>query len=287
MEIGVLPPYRSGIGGDPAAMRRFAGTAEAAGVDVLYLVEHVAVASDYEGVYPYSESGRMPLPDDCAIPDPLEVIGFLAGVTTRLRFGTGVLVAPHHHPLVLAKRLATLDVFSGGRVDVGFGVGWMREEIEATGGDFSSRGRRTTEMLAALRTALDDDPATFLGEFFSFESMRVHPRPTRRIRLDVGGHGEPAARRAGRVGDGFHPLGLDTETLAQRWALARRTAEEHHRDPDELSLSVTLPIGGLDEQKMEAMGELGVGRIVCSTAVADGAELSEQLEAVVRAARDV
>ncbi len=279
--LGVLPPYRSGLAGDPAALAGFASLAESAGVDALYLVEHVAVAADYTDGYPYSESGRMPLPEDCPIPDPLEVTAWLAALTTTLRFGTGVLVAPHHDPLVLAKRLATLDMVSGGRVDAGFGVGWMREEVEATGADFSTRGRRTTEMLRALRCALDEDPASFDGEFFSFEAMRVHPRPGRRIRLDVGGHGEAAARRAGTVGDGFHPLGLDDETLAARWALVRSTAEDAGRDPADLRLSVTLPVGAIDRSTVDRMRSLGVEQIVISTAATGGQELAEQLEAAV------
>jgi probable F420-dependent oxidoreductase len=279
--IGVLPPYRSGVVADPAWITDFALAAEAAGVESLYLVEHVAVAAGYAEAYPYSDTGRMPLPDDCPIPDPLELTAFLAARTTALRFGTGVLVGPHHHPLVLAKRLATLDVLSGGRVSAGFGVGWMREEVESTGADFSTRGRRTTELLAALRAALDDDPATHHGEFFDFTAMRVHPRPTGRIRLDVGGHSEAAARRAGRLADGLHPLGLDDATLQQRWDLARRSAEEAGRDPEELELSVTLGLGGVDTATVARLRRMGVHRIVCSAAGADGAAIEPGLRAAV------
>ncbi|MEZ5239129.1 MAG: TIGR03619 family F420-dependent LLM class oxidoreductase [Microthrixaceae bacterium] len=285
MDLGMLPPYRSGIGAEPDAMVELARLAESNGVSTLYAVEHVAVAAGYAQDYPYSADGRMPLGENCPIPDPLELIGFLAAHTSTLRFSTGVLVGPHHHPLVLAKRLVTLDCLSGGRVDVGVGVGWMREEIESTGADFGSRGRRTTELIAALRTALDDDPATHRGEFFSFEQMRVHPRPSRRIRIDVGGHGERAAVRAGRVGDGFHPLALDEETLRSRWALARDTAAAHGRDPDALSLAVTLPVSGIDGPALERLASLGVSRVVCSTATTDPGELAEQLAAAGEAVR--
>ncbi|MFV0318365.1 MAG: LLM class F420-dependent oxidoreductase [Microthrixaceae bacterium] len=285
MQLGVLPAYRSGLVGDPDSLVRFATSVESAGIDTLYLVEHVAVAANYAGEYPYSDTGRMPLPEDCPIPDPLELTAFLAAHTEGLFFSTGVLVAPHHHPLVLAKRLATLDLVSGGRVDAGFGIGWMREEVEATGASFATRGRRTTEMLRALRCALDDDPASFEGEFFSFDDMRVHPRSGRRIRLDVGGHGEAAARRAGMVGDGYHPLGLDDSTLASRWALVCRTAEEHGRDPSDLDLSVTVPLSNLDHAVLGRLEEIGVGRVVLSTAGVFGAELEEPLAAAVEMVR--
>jgi len=282
--IGVLPPYRAGVVADPSWMTGFALMAEEVGAESLYLVEHVAVAAGYAQDYPYSGTGRMPLPEDCPIPDPLELTAFLAARTATLRFGTGVLVGPHHHPLTLAKRLSSLDVLSGGRVSAGFGVGWMREEVESTGAAFGTRGRRTTELLAALRTALDDDPATHVGEFFSFDSMRVHPRPTGRIRLDVGGHSEAAARRAGLVGDGLHPLGLDDEGLVRLWDLARRTAEEAGRDPGALELSVTLPVGGVDDAAVGRLRRLGVARVVCSAAGADLGSLRPALEAAVGAA---
>ena len=281
MKLGVLPPYRSGVAADPEWMTAFAQLAETAGFESLYLVEHVAVAAGYADGYPYSKDGRMPLPEDCPIPDPLELTAFLAARTTTLRFGTGVLVGPNHNPVVLAKRLASLDALSGGRVDAGFGVGWMREEVESAGADFSTRGRRTSELLAALRELLEHDPASFEGEFFGFSDMRVHPRPTRRIRLDVGGHAEAAAVRAGRFGDGLHPLGLDDATLAARWDLARRCADESGRDPDALELTVTMPISKVDAPSLERAAAVGAVRIVCSTATSgagsDPAEFADEM----------
>ena len=289
MKLGVLPPYRSGVAADPEWMTAFAQLAETAGFESLYLVEHVAVAAGYADGYPYSKDGRMPLPEDCPIPDPLELTAFLAARTTTLRFGTGVLVGPNHNPVVLAKRLASLDALSGGRVDAGFGVGWMREEVESAGADFSSRGRRTSELLAALRELLEHDPASFEGEFFGFSDMRVHPRPTRRIRLDVGGHAEAAAVRAGRFGDGLHPLGLDDATLAARWDLARRCADESGRDPDALELTVTMPISKVDAPSLERAAAVGAVRIVCSTATSgagsDPAEFADEMGRVAALAQ--
>ncbi|MCB1270849.1 MAG: TIGR03619 family F420-dependent LLM class oxidoreductase [Microthrixaceae bacterium] len=287
MDLGMLPPYRSGIGADPVAMVELARLAEFSGVSTLYVVEHVAVAAGYADAYPYSTDGRMPLGEDCPIPDPLELIAFLSARTSTLRFNTGVLVAPHHHPLVLAKRLVTLDCLSGGRVDVGLGIGWMREEIESTGSEFSSRGRRTTELVRALRAALDEDPATHDGEFFGFTDMRVHPRPSRRIRIDIGGHGERAALRAGEVGDGLHPLALDDDTLARRWNLARSAAEAAGRDPDSLRLTVTLPVAAIDTGAVERMAGLGVSRIVCSTATSDPGRLAGELRRAAEAVAGV
>lgn len=291
MRFGLLPPYRSGVCADPVWMTRFVQHAERCGYESVYTVEHVVVPGRYDQTYPYSDSGRMPLPVDCPIPDPLDLLAFLAARTERIRLGTGVMVVPHHHPLVLAKRLATIDVLSGGRVLLGAGVGWMREELESTGVDFSRRGRRLDETLAAMRALWALPPyekgsgrpgASFHGEFFDFDDVWSEPRPVRAtgVPIHIGGHSEAAARRCGRLGDGFHPLGLDDELLVERWQLARRTAEDAGRDPGALELSVTVGLGSVDAAAVERFAELGVHRIVCSTAVADLDQLEHELSAV-------
>ncbi len=288
MLFGLLPPYRSGVVADPQWMTGFVQHAESCGFESVYTVEHVVVPGRYDESYPYSESGRMPLPVDCPIPDPLDLLAFLAARTERIRLGTGVMVVPHHHPLILAKRLATIDVLSGGRVLLGAGVGWMREELESTGVDFSRRGRRLDETLAAMRglwslpsyeEGAGRQGASFHGEFFDFDDVWSEPRPVRPggVPIHIGGHSEAAARRCGRLGDGFHPLGLDDDLLSARWALARHTAEDHDRDPDALELSVTVGLGSLDPATVERFERLGVHRMVCSTAGADLERLADEL----------
>lgn len=282
MRFGLLPPYRAGVTADPEWMVPFARSAEALGFESVYAVEHVVVPVVHAAAYPYSDSGRMPLADDCPIPDPLDLLAFLAGTTSTLRLGTGVVVGPHHHPLVLAKRLATIDRLSGGRMTVGLGVGWMREELAATGVDFATRGRRLDELVRALRAVWSGGPASFDGEFFSFDSVRSEPQPLQPggVPVHIGGHSEAAARRAGRLGDGFHPLGLDDDLLADRWALVRRTAEAHDRDPDAVELSVTLPVTAVDAAAVERLTRLGVARIVCSTAATGRDEAVDEMAAM-------
>ena len=213
MQFGIIPPVRFGVTADPVWMTSFARHAEACGFESVVLVEHAVVVSDYESVYPYAKSGKMPLPDDCSIPDPLDLMAYLAGVTEHLGLATGVLVLPNHHPVVLAKRIATVDVLSDGRVRMCVGVGWMDEELRATGADPRTRGRRTDESIVAMRTLWSESGpsgAEFSGEFFSFRHAHSYPKPVRPggVPIDIGGHSEAAARRAGRLGDGFHPLGL-------------------------------------------------------------------------------
>src|SRR5207302_1111111 len=145
----------------------------------------------------YNVTGRMPLADDCDIPDPLDLLAYLAGATSTIRLGTGILVVPEHHPLQLAKRAATIDRLSGGRLTLGIGVGWMREEIEALGVDFASRGRRTDECIAVLRELWTQQLASHSGEFFEFDGVCSFPKPVQpTIPVHVGGHSRAAARRA-------------------------------------------------------------------------------------------
>lgn len=282
MKLGVLPPYRTGVTADPEWMARFVRAVEAAGLESIYVVEHVVVPADYETRYPYSSTGRMPLPVDCPIPDPLELLAYLAAITERVVLGTGVLVLPEHNPVILAKRLATIDVLSGGRMRLGIGVGWMREEAEAVGIDPSTRGERTDEMIDAMRVLWRDDEPSFEGRFFSFEQAVSRPRPVQPggVPIHVGGHSAAAARRAGAKGDGYHPLGLAGDALAERLDQMRAAAREAGRDPDAIEVTLGGLLADVDEAAVERARAAGADRLVLSTTTADLAELDDQLARV-------
>jgi probable F420-dependent oxidoreductase len=281
MRFGILPPYRAGVAAEPAWMARFARHAEAVGFESLYTVEHVVVQAGYAARYPYAAGGRMPLPDECPIPDPLDLLAFLAGVTERIVLATGILVLPEHHPVQLAKRLATIDALSGGRLRLGVGVGWMREEIEAVGVDFETRGARTDEAIEAMRALWRDEEATYRGRFFSFERAISRPRPVQPggVPIHIGGHSKAAARRAGRVGDGFQPLGLDGDALAERMSLVRAAALEAGRDPETIELSLGGLLDTVGPDDVERAEEQGAARLVISTREGDLARLEAQMSA--------
>ena len=134
---------------DADAAIELARAAESSGFESLWTVEHTVVPAGYESTYPYDRSGRMPGSDDAPIPDPLVWLSFLASVTTTLQLATGILIQPQRNPVVLAKEVATLDHLSGGRVQLGVGVGWLEEEFDAIGVPFAERGRRTDDGIAA------------------------------------------------------------------------------------------------------------------------------------------
>jgi probable F420-dependent oxidoreductase len=250
---------------EPAAAVDFARAAEAAGFESLWTVEHTVVPSGYESTYPYDRSGRMPGADDAPIPDPLVWLSFLASATTTLRLGTGILIQPQRNPVVLAKEVATLDHLSGGRMELGVGVGWLEEEFDAIGVPFAERGRRTDDGVAAMRALWSQDRATYDGEFTSFRECISRPRPVSgSVPVHVGGHSDVAARRAGRIGDGFFPAKGNHQRLAQLFDLVRATATAAGRDP----AAIEMTSGGngvfgpaaLDEAA--ALADLGVDRIV-------------------------
>lgn len=285
MEYAVIAPAAAGTTADPDWIGAWAQHAEACGFESVVVVEHTVVVSRYSSVYPYDGSGRMGLADDVDIPDPLDLLAFLAGRTARIGLATGVLVLPNHHPVVLAKRLATVDRLSGGRLRVCVGMGWMQEEIEACGTDFATRGRRADEQLQVLRALWADSAqkgADHTGEFFSFTGAMSYPKPARAggVPLHIGGHSSAAARRAGRYGDGLQPLGVAREELGGLVALMREEAERAGRDPGALELSLGHLVAKITPERAERLAALGADRIVLDpTPTADLAAACDELSA--------
>lgn len=242
-----------------------AQAAEAGGFESLWTVEHTIVPAGYQSTYPYSPTGRMPGPEDSDIPDPLIWLTYVAASTATIRLGTGILILPQRNPMILAKEVATLDRLSGGRVELGIGVGWLEEEFDALGIPFGDRGARTDDHIAALRALWTQDAATHHGTHSSFEQAISRPRPTQgSVPIVIGGHSTAAARRAGRLGDGFFPGRGSHEELAALIATMRATAVEHGRDPDAIEITAggngALGSKALDEVK--ALAELGVSRVI-------------------------
>ena len=187
---------------DLAGAIRMVKLAEAAGFDSVVAVDHVVFPHKYTSVYPYAPGGRLPGGPGGALPDPLIWMAAMAAVTTRLRFMTGVIILPLRNPMVLAKQVATLDHMSGGRIELGIGVGWLKEEFEAVGVPFEKRGPRSDEYIAVMRKLWAEDGVSFEGEFVKFDEVSSQPqagapRGADRDRRPLGGGGQ-ARRPAGR-----------------------------------------------------------------------------------------
>lgn len=239
-----------------------AQSAETAGFDSLWTVEHVIYPDGYESEYPYDKSGKMAAEPSSPIPDPLIWLAFVAAATTTLRLGTGILILPQRNPLVLAKEVATLDRLSDGRVELGIGVGWLKEEFDALGVPFERRGARTDEWVDVMRAVWSDDHVDFDGEFASFRGASVNPKPARgSVPITVGGHSAAAAKRAGRLGDGFFPAKGDIPELVD---IMRQTAADAGRDGSAITVS-TGSAGVFGDDPVGAVQELadqGVDRVI-------------------------
>ena len=243
---------------DPAAAVELLQAGEEAGFESVWAVEHAIVPKGYESAYPYSPDGKMAGGvSDIPLPDPLIWLAYAAAATSKMKLGTAILILPQHNPVTAAKQVATLDHMSGGRVLLGIGVGWLREEFETLGASFGDRAARADEYIAAMRALWGDGAASFDGEFVRFRDVYCRPRPAHgTVPIIVGGHSKAAARRAGRLGDGFFPArGAPVELFD----LARRTAEEHGRDPDALEISVSFPE---NLQDLPKLARAGVSRVL-------------------------
>ncbi len=243
---------------DPERAVELMQAGEAAGFESAWTVEHTVLPEGYESPYPYSPDGKIAGgANDIPLPDPLIWMAYVAARTSTIKLGTGILILPQHNPVITAKQIATLDVMSAGRILIGIGVGWLAEEFDALGVEFASRGARTDEYVAAMRVLWSDDAPTFSGEFVQFKGAYCRPQPVNgTVPIIVGGHSKAAARRAGRIGDGFFPARGISEDLLQ---LARTTASENGRDPDALEITASLP-PNLEE--IPALAAQGVDRIL-------------------------
>jgi probable F420-dependent oxidoreductase len=205
---------------DPERVARLGRAAEERGFESIWMGEHVVELARQDSAYPYTPDGRLPELIEGGMGEPLIALSFLAAHTTRIRLGTGVLILPQRNPVYLAKEIATLDRLSRGRVDLGVGIGWQREEFAACGVDWEARGRRADEYLEVLRALWCDDPASFQGRFWQLPDCRQVPGPVQRPHppLHVGGESDAALRRAARYAQGwlgYLPVAAARERIAR------------------------------------------------------------------------
>jgi probable F420-dependent oxidoreductase len=208
--------------------------------------DHVALFRSVGSRYPYSSSGRAPLRDDQGFLAPLLVLQLAGAATTRLRLGTAVEVAALREPIARAKEIASLDVLTDGRLDYGVGVGWMREEYEACGVPFESRGRRTDEFIVACKALWTEGQATFAGEFFEFRDVVAFPKPAQAPHppVHVGGNTAAALRRAATLGNGWYGWNLSVAELDGRLELLANSLRAAGREPEDCTILVGMPNPG-------------------------------------------
>ncbi len=236
MRLGFALP-QIGQWAGPDSLARVATDAEQLGFDSLWVLERTLVP--VEPRVPYV--GGRPLPDALrTVLDPLECLGYVAALTSRVVLGTSVLNLPWYNPVLLARQLTTLDVLSNGRLALSFGIGWAPEEYEAAGVPFEGRGQRFEEVLAALKTIWTHDPVEFDGQLFSIARSSIGPKPVQRPHppIFIAGFTPAGLERVARLGDGWNPANLPPSKMAEMFAEIRALAAKAGRDPAALSLLV-------------------------------------------------
>jgi len=272
-----------GPGVDPEAIARLGRAAEERGFESIWMGEHVVELARLQSVYPYSTDGQLPEMIAGGMGEPLIALSFLAAHTSRIRLGTGVLILPQRNPVYLAKEVATLDRLSRGRVDLGVGIGWQREEFAACGVDWAGRGRRADEYLELLRALWCEDPARFNGRFWQLPDCRQVPGPVQRPHppLHVAGESDAALRRAARSGQGW--LGyLPIAAARERVALLERLLAERGRERSAFEVSVVPLEQPTTLDAVKRLRDAGAQR-VAAIAVGLGAALEAQLDALAEA----
>ena len=267
MKFGFTVPNNFGVD-DPAEVVALAVQAEELGFDSVWVNHHVLNIG-----YVYDRLAERPYHD------ALVTLTWIASRTQRVRLGTSVLVMPSLHPMVLAKELATLDRVSGGRLVVGLGVGSLPEENVLLGVGYDDRGALSNEFIKVLDLLWTQSSADFDGEHYSFTGAVSSPKPlqTPRPPILIGGNRPPALRRVGRLGDGWHPLGLSPESVAKRLPTIIGAAEAAGRPGIPAEVSVRLEGDSLTPELVAEYAAVGVTELVVSWSTGDVRRISDEL----------
>ena len=294
LDVGIYGPLAQ-----PETVLTLAQVAEQAGFGSIWLADHVAFPTTFESRYPFSATGAFPAPTDDPLLEPIAAMGVLAGATKHIRIGTAVLIIPYRNPIVTARQLITIDQFSGGRVILGAGVGWLKEEFEALDtADFALRGKATDEYLDIFKAMAAGGEVGFEGETYRFDPVHSVPGSVQRPHppILIGGVSNPALRRVVRHG-GWLATALEPRQVPERLAALKRYAEEAGRDYDELDLVYKLfiapgepregPFGGRDPgsgsqaqivDDLKAILDAGFESIIIRYRGNSAAEQTEQME---------
>ncbi len=254
MKVGLHIP-QVGPAARPENIAPFARAADEAGFDSLWVFDHVVLQKDQESKYPYSPDGKMGFNPQLDFLEPLTLLTYLAAITERVQLGTSVLVVPMRHPVLHAKILATMDRLSNGRVILGAGVGWWKQEFEVLDVPFEKRGKRMDECLQLMRSFWKDEWVNFRGEFYEAVDWTCNPKPANGgIPIWLGGESRQQMERIGRFAEGWLATARSLPTLADDFQVAKDAAEKAGRDPSTLTVAVE-GAGALGSENLPQVAE--------------------------------
>ena len=238
MRLGFVLPQVGPMAG-PDALIEVAQRAEVLGFDSLWVTERLLFPVAPRAPYPPAADGSLPAPYKTVL-DPLGTLAFVAAHTQQVRLGTSVLDVPYYNPVLLARQLTTIDVVSGGRLNVGLGLGWSPDEFEAAGATWKDRGRRADEFVRVLKAIWTTDPVEFAGEYFQIASSIIGPKPVQKPHppIYLAAYTPAGMRRVARLGDGWNPAGVPLERMGQMFAAIQAMAREAGRATEDIALVI-------------------------------------------------
>jgi probable F420-dependent oxidoreductase len=236
---------------------------EARGISTLWVGEHVVLFTEYASAYPYAADGKVPAPSGSGLLEPMVTLSYLAACTSTVRLGTAMLLLPQRNPVYTAKEVSSLDWLSGGRVDLGIGVGWLKEEFDALNVPWPRRGARTDEYIEVLRTLWCDDPSSFTGETYTLPECEMFPKPIQQPHppIHIGGETDAALRRVARVGQGWHTFNRSPGELAEGLARLDPLLEQAGRTRADLRITVCPYFNQLTPELVTQYAEAGADAV--------------------------
>ncbi len=263
MKVGAFVPIGT-LNANPDFLRTLGTALEERGFESVWVAEHIVLFDDYASHYPYADDGRFPGGGDTGLLEPLTALSYLAAVTDNVRLGTGICLVPQRNPVYTAKQVADVDVLSGGRVDFGVGVGWLREEFEALAMPFEHRGPRTREHLEVMKELWTKETASFKGEYYELPACRLYPKPVQQPHppIHFGGETTAALQRVADLGQGWYGFNRTPEEVPDALANLDRLLEARGRSRDEIEISVCPYFKGADRDALSRYRDLGVDRVI-------------------------
>ena len=283
MQIGVFAPLSNPFA-TPEYVTALGQASEALGFHSIWLGEHALLFDEYESRYPYSPDGKIPLSPGTGLLELHTALGFLAGVTSRIRLATGICLVPQRNPVYTAQEIATLDWLSRGRVDFGVGIGWLREEFKALGVPWERRAARTREYLEVMQRLWCDEVSQHQGEFYNLPACRQFPKPIQKPHppIHFGGESDAALRRVAEIGQGWHPFDIEPEQLRTGILKLESLLAERGRRREDIQVSVCAYLRPLDLDRTKRYRDAGADQVTTLVAAASTDRVQQVLDKLSR-----
>jgi probable F420-dependent oxidoreductase len=284
VRLGLFIPSVNPIA-TPEYLAAFARAAEEGGFASVWMGEHVVNFDDYESRYPYSDDGRIGLPPDSGMLDLFSTLAFLAAETERVRIGSAICLLPQRNPVITAKEVSTVDWLSGGRLDLGLGIGWLREEFDALDAPFDERVGRTREYVEIMRRLWCEEVSSYEGKYYDLPACRMNPKPVQSPHPPIyfGGETDAALRRVAEMGNGWHGFNHLPESAAAHVQRLEKVLGEHGRSLDDVDVTVCAYLQPVEPAHVSQYRDAGVDQLVLVPFAADPAGIRDAIGALADA----